>query len=83
MTDFFQYDDHVMVEIKNADGSIEKMRGSFLIGCDGGRSTVRKAANIAFEGFTYPEKFIKIGTYFDLTAFDNRIAIRNYFSHPE
>lgn len=83
VTDFLQFDDHVMVEIRNADGSIEKMRGSFLIGCDGGRSTVRKAANIAFEGFTYPEKFIKIGTYFDLTAFDNRIAIRNYFSHPE
>ncbi|MBI78762.1 MAG: FAD-binding monooxygenase [Rhodospirillaceae bacterium] len=80
---FKQYGDHVIVEIENADGSSEMVRGSFLVGCDGGRSTVRKTADISFEGFTYPEKFIKIGTYFDLTAHDNRIAIRNYFSHPE
>ena len=80
---FEQFDDHVLVDVELADGSIEKLRGSFLVGCDGGRSVVRKAAGIPFEGFTYPEKFIKIGTYFDLTAHDDRIAIRNYFSHPE
>ena len=36
-----------------------------MIGCDGGRSTVRKLAGIEFEGFTYPERFIKIATSFD------------------
>jgi 3-(3-hydroxy-phenyl)propionate hydroxylase len=54
-----------------------------VVGCDGGRSIVRKQAGIDFAGFTYPEKFIKIGTYFDLMAHDDRIAIRNYFAHPE
>ena len=36
-----------------------------MIGCDGGRSIVRKLAGIEFEGFTYPERFIKIATSFD------------------
>jgi len=83
VTGFEQFEDHVILKLTRADGSLEKIRGSFLVGCDGGRSTVRKSAGIGFDGFTYPEKFIKIGTYFDLTAYDQRIAIRNYFSHPE
>ena len=80
---FEQFNDHILVNVQCSDGSIEKFRGSYLVGCDGGRSAVRKGAEINFVGFTYPEKFIKIGTYFDLTAHDNRIAIRNYFSHPD
>ena len=82
VTGFTQFNDHVDVAVELADGSKETVRASYLVGCDGGRSTVRKEANIEFGGFTYPEKFIKIGTYFDLMAHDDRIAIRNYFSHP-
>ena len=83
VTGVSQFDDHVDVAVKRADGSTETIRGSYVVGCDGGRSVVRKQAGIDFAGFTYPEKFIKIGTYFDLMAHDGRIAIRNYFAHPE
>jgi 3-(3-hydroxy-phenyl)propionate hydroxylase len=83
VTGFTQTNDTVMVDVELPDGSSEQIRASYLVGCDGGRSTVRKGAGIEFAGFTYPEKFIKIGTYFDLMAHDDRIAIRNYFSHPE
>ena len=83
VTGFFQHDDHVDVTVKTPDGATESIRASYLVGCDGGRSTVRKEAGIDFAGFTYPEKFIKIGTYFDVIAHDDRIAIRNYFAHPE
>lgn len=83
VTGFTQSDDHVDVHVTLADGTTTSVRGAYLVGCDGGRSTVRKAAGIDFAGFTYPEKFIKIGTYYDLMAHDGRIAIRNYFSHPE
>ena len=62
VTGFTQFDDHVDVAVELADGSKETVRASYLVGCDGGRSTVRKEANIEFGGFTYPEKFIKIGT---------------------
>lgn len=83
VTGFAQGADHVDVEVELADGSIETIKGSYLVGCDGGRSVVRKEAGIDFVGFTYPEKFIKIGTYYDLMEHDPRVAIRNYFSHPE
>ena len=82
VTGFAQFDGHVDVTIQRADGTTEFIRGSYLVGCDGGRSVVRKEAEIKFVGFTYPEKFIKIGTYFDFTQHDKNIAIRNYFSDP-
>jgi 3-(3-hydroxy-phenyl)propionate hydroxylase len=82
VTGLAQHDDHVDVEVTLADGTRQTIRASYLVGCDGGRSTVRKEAGIEFVGFTYPEKFIKIGTYFDFMAHDGRVAIRNYFSDP-
>ena len=35
---------------------------SWLIGCDGGRSTVRRLMGTEFEGFTWPERFVVIST---------------------
>ena len=54
--------DHLDVTIINAAGETEKLRGRYVVGADGGRSTVRRLAEIEFEGFTWPERFIKIGT---------------------
>jgi len=83
VTGFTQHADHVDVEVALADGTREAIRGSYLIGCDGGHSVVRKAAGIDFVGFTYPELFIKIGTYFDFSAGNDKIVYRNYFSDPD
>jgi len=33
-----------------------------LIGCDGGKSAVRKSVGTEFEGFTWPERFIVVST---------------------
>ena len=33
-----------------------------MIGCDGGRSTVRKTLDIEFEGYTHPERFLVLTT---------------------
>jgi 2-polyprenyl-6-methoxyphenol hydroxylase-like FAD-dependent oxidoreductase len=41
--------DETGVDVDLADGST--LRAAYLVGCDGGRSTVRKAAGIAFDGF--------------------------------
>ena len=83
VTGFDRFDNHVDVEVEREDGSREIMRGAYLVGCDGGRSTVRKLANIDFEGFTYPENFIKIGTYFDFMEHNDDVVFRNYFSDPD
>jgi len=80
VTGVTQADDHVAVTARGPDGT-ETLRAAYLIGCDGGRSTVRKLAEIDFEGFTYPERFIKIGTYHDFTE-GTGYVFRNFFSDP-
>jgi 3-(3-hydroxy-phenyl)propionate hydroxylase len=82
VTGLEQSADHVEVTLTNADGESEKLRGRYLIGADGGRSTVRRLAHIEFEGFTWPERFIKIGTSFDFGATGRGFCTRNYFSDP-
>ena len=46
--------------------------GGYLIGADGGRSTVRKQCGIPFEGFTWPERFVVFSTPFDFDEFIER-----------
>jgi 3-(3-hydroxy-phenyl)propionate hydroxylase len=74
--------DGILVEIDSPAGK-QSMRAAYIIGCDGGRSTVRRLANIAFEGFTYPERFIKIATDFSFEAVNSDLVLRNYFSDPD
>ncbi|QHC22245.1 FAD-dependent monooxygenase [Streptomyces sp. GS7] len=49
----------VTVTIRTAEGSYP-LRADFLVGCDGGRSTVRKSAGIAFPG-TGPSVVSRMG----------------------
>ena len=65
------------------DGDPESITAAYVIGCDGGRSVVRKAAGIAFDGFTYPEKFLKVATPFDFATVNPKLALRNYFADPD
>jgi 3-(3-hydroxy-phenyl)propionate hydroxylase len=61
------------------DGVREKVSGHFVIGTDGGRSTVRKSLNIEFEGYTWPEQFLVLTTSFDFEkALDS--SYRAYFA---
>jgi 3-(3-hydroxy-phenyl)propionate hydroxylase len=57
--------DGVMVTLARADGTTGERRGRWLIGADGARSEVRKALDVEFEGFTWPERFLVVGTTFD------------------
>ena len=75
--------DDVVVTVINAGGEMEKLYGKYLVGTDGGSSAVRHLAQIAFEGFTWPERFIKIGTTFDFGTTGKGYCTRNYFSDPD
>ena len=81
VTGLTQTADSVEIEIVAPDGPV-RMRADYVIGCDGGRSSVRKGAEIGFEGFTYPERFIKIATPFDVATLNRNLVLRNYFSDP-
>jgi len=79
---FEECDDHVQISVRTDERNIE-LTGSFLIGCDGARSKVRKGAGIAFEGFTYEEKFLVIGTDFPFEEVFTDFSYVNYVSDPE
>lgn len=63
-------------------GGVTKHGGAYLIGADGGRSTVRKQCGITFEGFTWPERFLVLTTPFDFEAIRG-YCYRNYFADPD
>lgn len=41
------------------------IEGAWLVGADGGRSTVRKCMGVAFDGYTWPERFVVASTVHD------------------
>ena len=51
-----------------------------MIGCDGGRSQVRKSMDVEFEGFTYDERFLILSTPYDFGALG--YAFTNYIADP-
>jgi 2-polyprenyl-6-methoxyphenol hydroxylase-like FAD-dependent oxidoreductase len=53
-----QHDDSVTATLKHADGTTETVEPAWLIGCDGGRSAVRPALQLSFEGDHYANVFL-------------------------
>lgn len=56
---FTQDADGVTVKVSRPDGDIE-VRGSYLVGADGGRSAVRKALGLSFDGSSSSEDWLVI-----------------------
>ena len=81
VVDITQSDDEVAVTAEHG-GERVTLRGDIVIGCDGGRSTVRKLMNIDFPGLTYPEHFLVAGTRFDFRAHMPDISSVNYTADP-
>ena len=81
VTSLEQFADHVEITVDSTEGT-RKLAGSYLIGSDGGRSTVRKGLGVEFEGYTHPERFMILTTTEDL----GRIypgCTRNYVTDPD
>jgi 3-(3-hydroxy-phenyl)propionate hydroxylase len=74
--------DGVAVTLARADGGTEERRGRWLIGADGARSEVRKALDVEFEGFTWPERFLVVGTTFDFHAAVPGLDAVSYVADP-
>jgi 3-(3-hydroxy-phenyl)propionate hydroxylase len=73
--------DGVAVTVETERGA-KRFEGAFLVGCDGGRSTVRKSLDIEFEGYTWPERFVVLTTLFDFEG-ERGYCYRNYLSDPD
>ena len=78
--DVSQTSNAVTVQVRGPSG-MASHSGSYLIGADGGRSTVRRRSGIKFEGFTWPERFIVLTTPYDFEA-ERGYCYRSYFADP-
>lgn len=57
----FSQDERSITAFIERDGLSERIQASFLVGCDGGHSTVRTCAGIAFQGETGEEEHGLVG----------------------
>jgi 3-(3-hydroxy-phenyl)propionate hydroxylase len=74
--------DGVRLALAGPDGETEQL-ASYVIGADGPRSAVRGALGVAFEGFTYPERFAITSTSVDLQELLPDLGHVNYVADPQ
>ncbi len=63
--------------------AIEPIRGRYLVACDGANSVIRKWMGVAFDGFTYEEKFLCLSTQDPVERGLGDICNVNYMADPE
>jgi 2-polyprenyl-6-methoxyphenol hydroxylase-like FAD-dependent oxidoreductase len=74
--------DGAVLELEGPEGTYE-LAASYVIGADGPRSVVRSTLGVAFEGFTYPERFAITSTSVDLQELLPDLGHVNYVADPE
>lgn len=72
----------VTAVIQTPDG-IERLHTPYLLGADGARSAVRKQLGLTFDGYTYEERFLLVGTPVAFDRYIPDLAYVNYVSDPE
>ena len=80
LTGFTQHADYVTLELDTPDGK-KTFDASFLLACDGGRSTVRERLGVSVEGRSLPERFALVDLKVDLDVENPRdFPYLGYFS---
>ena len=80
VAEIIQDESGVIIEVESPQGR-KRLEGSYLIGCDGGRSQVRKSMDVTFDGFTYEERFLVLSTRYDFGQ--HGYALTNYIADPQ
>jgi 3-(3-hydroxy-phenyl)propionate hydroxylase len=80
VTSVTQTADRAFVTAEGPEGP-RTFSADFVIGCDGGRSTVRKEIDVEFEGFTWPERFVVLTSLHDMQE-SLGCSYRNYIADP-
>ena len=62
MLELAQDEQGVTLQVRDAQGEIYQLQADYVIGADGGRSTVRKKLGIQLLGLTHPRKWVVIDT---------------------
>ncbi|MUG69942.1 MULTISPECIES: FAD-dependent oxidoreductase [Paenibacillus] len=82
ITGFTQNESVVTVSVKTPNG-MEQLQTPYLLGADGARSVVRKTLGFAFDGYTFEERWLLVGTPNALDQYIPGLAYVNYISDPE
>ncbi|WCT72205.1 NAD(P)/FAD-dependent oxidoreductase [Sphingomonas naphthae] len=69
----------IVVSAESPEGPVEIV-APWLIGCDGGRSAVRKSLDLPFAGITFPHRFVATNIHYD---FDSHGWLSGYLIDPE
>lgn len=80
VTEVSQTADKVSLTVDTPDGA-QEISADYVIAADGGRSALRKALDISFDGMTWPERFIVITVKDDFERIMG-CCYRNYLAHP-
>lgn len=62
-----QDDDGVTLALEQ-DGEPRELHCNWLVGADGGRSAVRQACGLSFDGYTHPERLVSTNVRYDFEA---------------
>ena len=74
--------EHVELEVRRAD-SVVRETFAWVVGADGARSTVRAAADIAFEGAEYEKRVLRVMTTLDLRSLIPGLAGISYLYNDD
>jgi 3-(3-hydroxy-phenyl)propionate hydroxylase len=72
--------DRAWATVATASGEA-RVEGGWVVGCDGGRSAVRKSLGVEMDGFTWPERFVVVSTSYDFAQ--HGITPNAYVADPE
>jgi 3-(3-hydroxy-phenyl)propionate hydroxylase len=82
VADLAQSADQVTVTLGGTLAGGERLEADWVIGADGGRSTVRKLLGIDFEGYTWPERFLVLTVLDDYETLMG-CCTRSYLADPD
>ena len=62
LAEFAQDDNGVTAAMRTAEGTEHSVRTDYMVGCDGGRSSIRQSLGIAMVGDRLPQKWLVVDT---------------------
>src|SRR2546421_6031419 len=75
---FEQKGDCVVVSIRTPEGTLQQVKCTYLLACDGGKSTIRRRLKIPMKGTTFPQKWLVI----DCIADKEPSNVVKFFCNP-
>ena len=73
-----QTSERVIVSVRTPNGCLRRVECTYLLACDGGRSTIRSALSIPMQGSTYEQQWAVI----DCVADTDPAPIATFFCNP-